>query len=219
MPKIIDSQALGIVNKSLGLTGRGAAETELLDGTVDQVLDVGPIARRGGTLAGTEGVFRVVLRNIHAGAGDVSTSWQPYSSAAVGTFAPFPTPMPDNLDVWLLGASVQIVSGAGSLEHAALRLTNVQLGVGIDSAAAAIASTSVMTLAYWNTSLGFLSPSFAATQSRLPYKALNIRIPRKGAVASPFVVFGSQSSGVNSIDAVLLVGVFPVALGQDAVQG
>jgi len=212
--KIINSAALEPINKALGIAGSGDSQTELLDGSVDQVLDVGQMARRGGTLAGTEGIFRIILRNDHLGAGDLFTSFQPYSAGAVGSIAPFPSVMPDTFDFWLLGASIEF-SGVGNFEFGTLRLTNVQQGFGIDDMAAAVVSTSVFTLAYWNTSVRVLTPFFSATSSRLPYKVLNMRIPRKGAVASPFIAVSSQCDGVCEVDFVLLCGVFPVALGQD----
>lgn len=203
------------MNKALGIAGSGDSQTELLDGTVDQVLDVGQIARRGGTLAGTEGIFRCILRNVHAGAGDIFSSWQPYLPGETGLIAPYPTPVPDDLDVWLLGASVESVSGGGSLVGAALRLTQIQQGFGIDDSAAAVVSNSVFTVAWWNTHIGILAPPFMATQSLQPFKPINLRIPRKGAIASPFLSFGSQSDGINTFDCVMMMGLFPVALGQD----
>jgi len=215
--KIISSTALEPINKALGIAGAGDSQTELSDGLVDQTLDVGQLARRGGTLAGTEGIFRIVLRNDHAGAGDLFTSFQPYSAGATGSIAPFPNVIPDKFDFWLLGASIE-TEGAGSLQFATLRLTNVQQGFGIDDSAAAVVSTAIFTLAYWNTSVKVLAPFFAASQSTLPYQKLNMRIPRKGAIASPFIAFSSQADGVSEIDCCLLCGVFPVALGQDVAQ-
>jgi len=212
--KIINSTALEPINKALGIAGSGDSQTELMDGTVDQVLDVGPMARRGGTLAGTEGIFRVVLQNVHLGAGDLGVSWQPYSSAAAGVIAPFPAVVPDTLEVWILGASVEF-NGVGNFEFATLALTNVQQGFGIDDMGVAYASTDVFTLAYWQTSVRVLAPFFAAAVSANPFQRINLRIPRKGAIASPFIVFNSQADGVADVNLLMLVGVFPIGLGQD----
>jgi len=215
--KIINSTALEPINKALGIAGSGDSQTELSDGIVDQTLDVGQLARRGGTLAGTEGIFRCVLLHEHAGAGDLSASWQPYAAGTVGSIAPFPAVMPDTFDIWLLGASIEF-SGVGNFEFARLSLTQVQQGFGIDDTAGAVVSTSVITLAYWNTSVRVLAPFFAAAQSANPYQKINLRIPRKGAIASPFIVFSSQADGVADVEVQLLIGVFPVALGQDVAQ-
>ena len=217
MTKKIDSQALGALNKALGIAGAGAGETELLDGVVDQVLDVSTIIRRGRTLAGTEGIFRVVLRNQHLDIQTLATSWQPYESATIGLVAPFPSPMPAGLDVWLLGATIARAAGAGDLDDCNLALTNVQLGFAQNDLGAAITPTTVYTLAFWNSLNTTGGTPFALTQTRLPYKTLNIRIPRKGAIASPFLVFESTSLSTIHVDCILLIGVFPSGLGQDVI--
>jgi len=214
----ITSQSLGLVNKALGLAGTsGPGDTELMDGTVEQVLDVGPIVRRSRTPAGTGGIFRVTLRNLHSGATTVSNSWQPYESALTGLVAPYQSPMPDTFDVWLLGASLSIASGVGNISNSVLLLTNVQLGFAADSAAAAITPTTTFTLAFWNFIIETGTQSFGVTQSAAPYKPFSMRIPRKGAIASPFLVFESVSAGDVEADIMLLMGVFPVALGQDVI--
>ena len=215
MTKIIDSQSLEPVNKALGIAGSGDSQTELLDGSLDQVLDVGPIARRGRTLAGTEGIFRIVLRNIHAAAGDISSSLQPYGIGETGLNPPFPNPIPDSMDFWFIGASIQRFSGSGGLNLAAVRLTNVQQGFGIDSAGTAVVSTSVITLISWNSNEARLAPAFGLQQSLNPFQSVNLRIPRKGAIASPFIVFGTDAVDMSEWDLVMLCGLFPVSLGQD----
>lgn len=217
MSKVITSVALEPLNKALGLAGAGDSQTELMDGTVDQVIDVGQISRRGGTLAGTGGVFRCVLRNIHTTSETVSSSWQPYLPAAAGVNAPYPSPVSDNFDVYLIGASLQRSSGAASMSVGALSLTNVLQGFGIDSAGAGIVSTSVFTIATWDDIITAMSPNFARTVKRLPYKTIGLRIPRKGAIASPFLSFTTVSGGATAgeFDCIMLMGIFPVALGQD----
>lgn len=217
MPKLIDSQALGPLQKTLGLAGVGAGETELLDGVVDQVIDVGPIVRRGRTLAGTEGIFRAVLRNQHLDIQTLATSWQPYESSTVGLVAPYPSPVPAGLDVWLLGATVERAAGAGSITDCNLQLTNVQLGFAQNDLGAAVTPTTVYHLAFWNSLNTTGSTPFALTETRLPYKTLNMRIPRKGAIASPFIVFESTSTATVHVDVLMLIGVFPSALGQDVI--
>ena len=58
--KKIDSQALDVLQKALGLSGPGSPITELTDGVVDQVLEVGGVIRRSRTQAGTEGIHAAV---------------------------------------------------------------------------------------------------------------------------------------------------------------
>ena len=215
MAKVINSVALEPLNKSLGLAGAGDSQTELLDGVVDQVIEVGQIARRGLTLAGTEGIFRIVMRTIHAGAGDEATSFQPYQIGATGLIAPFPNPVPAGLDFWLIGASIQ-TDATNAFDAAVIRLTNVQQGFGLDSAAAAVVSTAVFTLANWTGVSSAIAPPFGISSGTTsPYKKINMRIPRKGAIASPFIVCETQALGAAEFDFVLMCGLFPSALGQD----
>jgi len=215
--KEIDSQALGPLNKILGLAGAGAPLTELVDGEVLQSIDVGPVVRRGGTLAGTEGVFRIVLRTVHT-AGEVrAVSWQPYQPGTTGIIAPYPHPVPDGFDFWLLTAHTSRVSGSGNLTRAALRITNIQQGFGIDSNGAAVVSTEVLTIAFWDALLGgTLGNSFGVNNlDDNPMKHIGLRIPRKGAVASPFVTFSCESSATVTIDCMMVCALLPSALGQD----
>lgn len=216
MAKIINSQALEPANKALGIAGSGDSETELLDGDVNQTLDIIPIARRGGTLAGTDGIFRVALRTIHTDSEVLSVSWQPYLSAAAGVVAPFPSPVPDTFDVWLLGAALERVSAGGTITQAVLRMTQIQQGFGIDDTGAAVASTSVFALAFWDLMETAISPGFGnVNNNNYVWQRLAMRIPRKGAIASPFISFTCLSATTITVDCVMMVGLFPVALGQD----
>jgi len=218
VPKIVESQAFAPLNKTLGIGGSGDSETELLDGELVQTMEMGAIARRGRTIAGTEGLFRCVMRTVHTAAEVLTTSWQPYQPGATGTIAPYPNPVPDGFDVWLLGCSVERVSGNASISEAALRLTQVQQGFGIDDSAAAVVSTSVFTIAFWNSLELGIEPAYGVISSRgWPWKPVKIRIPRKGAIASPFLVFGAESGGTLTVDCVMLIGIFPSALGQDGI--
>jgi len=216
VPKLIDSQALGILNSSLGLTGAGSGETELLDGTVDQSLDVNEIVRRGRTPAGSEGIFRVALKNIHGSGNVVSTAWSPYDVQTVGVIAPFPNPIPPSLDMWLLKASIQRTGGSGGLNIAALFVAQIQQGIGRDSVAAAFVSTAVLTVALWE-GVATASTTFGVdADGNNPLVNIGMRIPRKGAIISPVVTFTSSSGAAADYECVLIVGLFPVALGQDA---
>lgn len=217
MAKVINSAYLEPLNKALGLAGAGDSQTELLDGTVDQVLDVGQIARRGGTLAGTTGVFRVILRVINAGTGTVITSYQPYEPGETGLVAPYPNPVPDLFDLWLIGASIERVSGTGTLNAARLQLTNIQIGFGIDSVGvSAAASTSVITLASWDSISAAIEPRYGLSQLANPFQKIGLRIPKKGAIASPFLSFAvNVTAAAATFDGVLLIGILPAALGQD----
>jgi len=214
--KLINSQALEPLNKVLGLAGSGDSQTELIDGTVDQVLDVAPVVRRGGTAAGTGGIFRIALRTVHGAANEKAVSFQPYQPGSVGVVAPYPNPVPDTFDFWILQASCERVSGAGDLVGAQIRLTQVIQGFGLQDNATAFTSTAVMQLAAFGPVNASTDVEFFPVLGTGECVArIGLRVPRKGVIASPFIVFDAVSDGIVTIDCVMLCALFPLALGQD----
>ena len=215
MVKKIDSQALGILNKSLGLTGAGSPLTELTDGVVDQVVSVNEIVRRGRTQAATGGLYTGVLRCDHTDAETISASIRPYN-IPTGAIAPWPVPVPPEFDIWLLGATCLRPSGGGGLT-ARLTLDWPIQGFGIDDSGAAVVVADPFTLAHWNAALaisgvfGMLAAGGGSGQS---YKPLKMRLPRSPLTQ---LTFASISTVTNITDCQLMLGIFPVALGQDGI--
>ena len=216
MPKEIDSAALAQVQRALGLAGAGAAVSELNDGSVEQVLDIGPLARRGRTLAGSEGIYVGVLRNNHGAANTIQSHWLPYRVAA-GQVNAYPDRVGSGFDLWLLGASVVQVSGSGTL-LAALSARNWQVGFAHDETDAAVTAANFsVPLAFWDT-LTTLVDEFALSASA-PFKRIGVRIPRVPQDITGLatdVRFDSVSSAAAVFDCRMLVGLFPTSLGQDA---
>lgn len=221
MTKRVDSDALGPMLKSFGLAGQGAEETILQDGVLDQVIDVAPIVRRGRTLASSGGIFRGLLRNIHPSTGTINSGISPYNATVAHVVAPYPGKIPDQFDVWLLGASMIRFSGSGDLTQAMLGLDNIAQGFGRDDSNNPILGINeVLPLANWD-GLKTATTTYGVEQAREPWKPLKVRIPRLGAIPSAPVniVFRTvtPSAGGATFDAVILMGVFPVSLGQDGV--
>ena len=208
--KKIDSQALDVLQKALGLSGRGSPVTELTDGVVDQVLDVGPIVRRSRTQAQSEGLYTGFIRNVHSAANSVDTGVSPFN-AGTNALAPYPSPMPAGFDIWLLAAAVTQLSGSGTLS-ASLRVTAPDGVMGLSSVSLPTGTT--MSVALWDsvategTTFGFKS---GQTQ---PLQKIGMRLPR-GATTQ--IIFASTSSAVATFDCFFTLGVFPVGLGQDVV--
>ncbi|MEE8488687.1 MAG: hypothetical protein V3S43_00015 [Acidimicrobiia bacterium] len=220
MAKIIQSQALDTVNESLGLAGSGDAQSELLDGVVHQFLDVGPIARRGRTFAANEGIFKLQLANIHVITGVLDSTLNPYALGAAA-INPFPEIVPRGFDLWLLGASLIRTSGSSILNDAALFMSNLASGGGIDSNSVATALSPPMCVAMWTDLSVLLTTHYAQAGdgSRVnPFKNLQIRIPRIGGGGTPVsLTFESKTNGTATMVCTMLVGMFPTALGQDAI--
>jgi len=214
MTKRIDSDALGILTKSLGLTGAGSPVTELTDGIVDQTLDVAPIVRRSRTQADIGGVYTGVFLNEHAGSGTLTTSVFPYN-VTVGSFAPYPVPMPPQFDIWLLSATVLRVGGTGTIGAGLAQITPTsQQGFGVDDGGAAAGLVSALQfLCWWDTALSSGASVFAALRLvGQPVAVFGRRIARGTELR-----FQSTASALSDWQCIVNLGVFPVALGQDGI--
>ena len=211
MVKRIDSDALEDVNRALGLTGAGSQITELNDGVVDQVLEIGRLARRGRTQSATAGLYYPTLRNVHTAADGEETIIDVYNVGAVAVVPPYPNPMPLQFDVWLLGASVRLVSGSGTIGAAlSLRVGTRAQGFGLDDSGSQILVSQDIRLIHWNTLITVNSNTFAVKNDRNPFGAVGLRIPRNSSLR-----FATSSSATATFDCQLMIGVFPAALGQD----
>lgn len=113
----VDSQALEGVAKALDLAGQGSEETFFADGELVQTFDTVASVRRGQTLADTEGIFTGSLIVTTVGAENVSNDIDPYNLVStVDAIPPYPGPVPDHLDVWLL-PPINIFSVAGVIDN------------------------------------------------------------------------------------------------------
>jgi len=212
--KRVTSDALGIVNRSLGLAGADSSgATEFLDSVVFQGVDLSQLIRRGRTLAGSTGLFLAVNEHIHAGAGVLNNDVFPYAQA-VGRQEPWPNPVPMHFDVWYLGASLNIdTAGAGTLTAAKINL-NIQAPAVAwaqdDMDAATTISEQRVPLASWNAEetaggerygVGFLGA----------FEQKVIRIRRGTEIEFRSTVAGAALTVIFQV----YLGLFPNGLGQD----
>ena len=209
MTKLVDTDALGLVQRSLGLSGKGAQETEFLDGILDQTLDVGPLIRRGRTQADTGGLYTGALRNIHPGAGTLTSTMDPYD-AVVGAVEPYPVPVPPEFDYWIIDAGVTRVTGGGSLTASLLLLSDsASQGWGIDDSGVAVAVNAVRPVAFWD-SIVVQTIAFALQNGASPLQQIGVRLRRGDRLR-----FSSTANSLSTYDCVITMGLFPVAMGQD----
>jgi len=210
--KKITSDALGLVSKVLGVAGAGAQETELTDGTLGQNLDVTPIIRRGRTHGQSEGIYTAVLRNIHGSAETLVTTVDPFD-VTTGRIAPYPGPMPDAFDIWLLAATIRQQTGTGTMVATlsiAVSGDPPSQGWGINDSGVAVVATPSMQIGFWDSVVTVGGPEFGITEQGAPMVKVGLRLRRGWSV-----VFESVSSAVATFQMSLILGVFPAALGQD----
>lgn len=225
MGKPLHSDALGVVNRLLGLAGTqvGASQTELDDGNLSQVLGVNELVRRSRTPAGTDGIFIGVFQNtMGAGETDETSFVDPYNIGAAVRKQPWVsdprTTIEQGIDVWVLGCAVKIVSGAANVDSAAFTRTFMRehWAWGVDEAGAGVLSNDVEFIAIANftqvdtdTAIDFMKDPSGRT-----YIPVNMRI-RRGELLS----FQTNANNAAVISGVMLLGQFPSAVGQDVVAG
>jgi hypothetical protein len=197
-----------MVRESLGLVGAGSQRTEFPDGILEQVVDVLPLIRRArvdpsGTV--TRGLWSMLLRHTHAGAGQITETYDMYALDGVA-IAPWTS---YGMDVWLLGpisgsidTSASLVGARLGLQYPATRQVGIDVAAAGTTVALAIATGTFDMAGFYN-ALEFNNGPLTIDGSwRMP-----IRTP---------LVFASQASGACEINLSLQLGVFPMGMGHDA---
>lgn len=212
--KKVDSDALGVVTKALGLSGAGSPITEFADGVVDQTLDVGQIVRRGRTQEPNQGIYTATLTNIHAGGGTLTSDAFPFAMlGGVGVIAPYPDPLPAGFDLWLLTASMRQASGGGTVTGAVfINYAIAQQGWGLNDAGAAVVGLSSIVACYWNALVAAGTTFGVQGNAGMTTWKLGMRLPRNIGTQ---LLYSTVASEAATFICDLVLGVFPVALGQD----
>lgn len=210
MSQLVDSQALQTVSKTLQLSTPGAEETLFIDERLEQVLDVGPLIRRGLTLAGTEGLYTANIRNTHSGAeGNVANVVDPWNLGGSAR-PPFPGRIPLNQDLWITGFSAEVVSGgSGEFDEAFF-----DLFIPTTHQAFGTVTTNIV-LAGWISSsslAGTVHLTKRGSQTIAIYSEIKLRVPRDATFR-----FHTRNVGATApvFQLNLLLGLFPSSLGQD----
>ncbi len=201
----VDSQALQKVSKVLQLSRGGSQLTEFQDELLQQVLDIAPIARRGLTLASTEGIHGANIINVHPGADTQSTTVDPWNLAGSAN-PPFPNAIPTFFDLWLLRGSAFTSAGAGNFTSADLTV----LIPAANGAFGALGATG-MRLASWADELSIQGGQLStnAEGDGIPLR-FGMRLPRNATIR-----FRSTSTAAATYRFDMFLGLFPSSLGQD----
>jgi len=218
MVKRIDSDALGILTKSLGLSGAGSPLTELADGVVDQALSVNEIVRRGRTLAGGSGIFSAILSNINVDAQTLLSSINPYAVGATAQIEPYPDPVPEQFDVWLLAAAMRRQSGTGTIAAAlSVQYPGRTQGWGLNTSSNAVVQVDPIVVAFWDAIFATSTNDGIRNGARGPWVQIGLRIPRGTGASTGTIRFSTVSSATSTYNCNMIIGLFPVALGQDGI--
>jgi len=217
----VDSGALSGLNRALNLSGNPDSDTELLDGVLNQTIDIGPIARRG--IAAAE-VYQAVIQVIHTATGDLATTVNPWV-ASLGVVAAnhqvWPNPVPLGLEVWVIDAvcSTNDVTDFNTVELAVLTI-GLHTGIHVINTAGVI--TSPLPTANIQMSYGVWDGTIAtsATLSRCvqaltgsPVITVRKRLRRNDQLV---INSNADTAGTVTNTVTVTLGLFPRALGQDA---
>jgi len=185
------------------------------DGILGITMDQVPIVRRSRTQTGAKGgIYYGLIRNIHAVADTIQTDVNPFS-IETGAIEPYPSAGGARLDsslfdLWLIQAAVRQISGSGTLT-AALFITypSTAQGWGVDSAGVAVAASQQYPVAFWDNAVS-QSAVIGLQGAALPLASPQLRLPDNSRLQ-----FSSTSSALATWECQVLLGIFPVALGQD----
>jgi len=213
----VESNALDNLARVLGIAG--VTGTTILDsGNLSQVLEVTDIVRRSRTPGITTGWFYGLIRHVHAAAGLLNSTIDPYAPDGASQVAPFPRIVPPGFDVWLLNASVLRNSGAGTLDGAALFLdpSAAQQGWGIDDSGTAIVANDPYPLARWtslDTSMAGIDPFGIAGDG-----GASVRINQRIARGTVIRFVSDVAAAAANVQCMMTMGLFVEGLGQDIAE-
>lgn len=220
MTVAIDSSALTVLRRSLGIAGTGSGQTDLDDGNLSQVIDVVPISRR--SLAFGSGIWQFQMIFVHSNTTGRNTIFDPYEPKTAGGTPSnkngYPVIVPHGFDVWLIAMSLttndatdfsSVTAGIVTAATASgMNITNTN-GVSTSPGGAALE----FPLAHWDTTDVMTNGTIAGLTiqgdliARLGYRL------RRGERISVDSVTDTAGTATNSVT--LTLGLFPVALGQD----
>jgi len=212
---LVKNPILSILQSMIGISPT-PGPVVLDDDSISLTLPVVPhVTRR--SLAGIRtGWYQGVLENVHSAGDDEQSTLDPYN-ALLTAAAPYPANVPEDFDVWLLQVTMLRVSGSGGLTEGWVRigLPPESIGLGVEDDGTVVTASSNYTLARFTDIIaapGGLSNDMAVDANGNPVVHLNLRLPRNATIN-----FASTSAAAATFRALLTLGLFPAALGQDVV--
>jgi len=217
--KEIDSEALVLLRRGLGIAGVAGPSTLLEEDAVIQTVDVGQFARQG--LPPGKGIFNFLIRIITSVANPALTALiDPYEPTAVAvdlSQAPYPNPVPAAFDLWLINCGLQLDDS--TFTSAQLQLIYPVGAIGVagqnaDSATnvvtAVTPASQAQTIAGWDSDFASVGRDVGTLGGTGILQPLGFRIIR-GTTLQLRVSAG----GINTVDCTILAALMPAAMGQD----
>jgi len=212
------------MNRALGIAGAGSQITELEDALLQQVVNAGDVARR--SIPPGTGLFWSIMRTVHgAGATARSLEIEPHNpvtpAGASVAIAPYPDSVvgrrgvPDQFDLFLLGAQLQLSTSGAAFTEATLKYNNPLAVHGWaleddEGVFAAIAPTSSVLLVNWDDAQGTTTGAFAVARDLRIWTPIGHRM-RRGQT----IIFDSDASAAITMNCACLWALMPICFGQN----
>jgi len=214
MSKDVDSDVLALANRMLRLAGSDSGPVTTLEtDSISQVLDVAPVVRRSLALPGGGGIMWCYLQNAHTDVEEIDTDVDPYNMATA-TIAPYPVPIPNTLEFYILTAAMRRSAGAGALTSGGLFMgpSPAQQGWGVQNGSpdTSLTTNNVACVAAFDSIRdigGFECGIDADGNSEIRVAR---RVPRGAGVR-----FASTSAATATYQLILLCALLPLGFGQD----
>jgi len=214
MPRNIDSDALTLVQRQLGLSGIGESKTELLSDDLLQTFEVSGAIRRSRADIATGGWWFGLLSNEHSGADAEVSNINPYSGLVGFNTSTFPDAIdPQKFDVWVHGAMIRRTAGTGTVDATLTFLTQARfMAFGKDDTGTAVPQTvAALPIAHWDGVVDTTNAVYGLNvASGQTYTRINLRMPAQGLLQ-----FESLSTALSNWEMYIILGLFPIGLGSD----
>jgi len=176
------------------------------------------IRRRSRGFAGVDNWLYGVLENVHSAADAEASTFVPYSPGFGEIFNGYPAAMPEGYDLWLLSIYGRRSAGAGGLTAAGIGFLpgDRAQGWGIDDSGAGV-ETSVRVQLAMSTALETGATAISTPPmifgNGLTHVDMRMRLPR-----GCDITFVTESAAAAEFQAIIVMGLFPMALGQDVLS-
>ena len=231
MSRTMNSQALVLLDRMLGLSGPGGEQyTTLDDGNVQQVLEISEVARRSLTPAGSSGYYTFNMQSHHSAILLINQLQDPYNlseeiTLGVADINGWPVPVGRGFDIWLIGASIYTDKVADA-DWALLQLNVPSRYMALSSHQSNMAppsqnanDTARIILGRWDTweaddsESGVVAIHAGLTENGSTYLPINQRLVRGTTIQLSTLATTYANNVRYYMDYIL--GIFPEGLGQD----
>ena len=201
MGKDINSGVFEGVNAVLGTSGFGSQTTELEDSRLVQTLDSTPFIAVNQAIGRQRGMGYMRINNVHAVGDEQNGGFDFYNAAEV--LGDFPTPVPEDIDLWYLWTTVVFDANAANFAEGTM---TIDPGDTLQFAGNGSGGLSpAMVLERWDAVNLTMVTDYALTESGQPFTHRSPwRIPRDSTI-----FFNSRSVGALEADAYVWVASAP----------